>query len=91
MVAKAIAKKVKSNIRELEGVLNKIAAYTLLDPETFNMDKLHEILADLVEASPKKVLSIDSIIYEISKYYDIDPKIIKSNTRKQEFILISMA
>ena len=83
-----IAKKVKANIRELEGVLNKIAAYSMLSPEDFNMDKLHEILTDIVEVSPKKVLNIDTIIYEISKYYDIDPKIIKSNTRKQEFILI---
>ena len=49
---------------------------------------LNDIISDIEDSKPKKVLNIDTIIYEISKYYDIDPKIIKSNTRKQEFIMI---
>jgi len=83
-----IAKRVKANIRELEGVLNKIAALSLLSNEEITKEKIFEIISDLEESKPKKVLNIDTIIYEISKYYDIDPKIIKSNTRKQEFILV---
>lgn len=83
-----IAKKVKANIRELEGVLNKIVAYSTLTNKKVTKEMLSDIISDIEDSKPKKVLNIDTIIYEISKYYDIDPKIITSNTRKQEFISI---
>ena len=83
-----IAKRVKANIRELEGVLNKVIAYSSLSNKTVTKEMLLDIISEFEESKPKKVLNIDSIIYEIAKYYDLDPKIIKSNTRKQEYILI---
>lgn len=83
-----IAKKVKANIRELEGVLNKIVAYSTLTNEKITKEMLSDIISDLEDSKPNKVLNIDTIIYEIAKYYDIDPKIIKSNSRKSDIILI---
>ena len=34
------------------------------------------------------MIKADTIIYEVAKYYDIDPKIIKSSTRKKEISII---
>jgi len=83
-----IAKKVKDNIREIEGVLNKIIAYSTLSNEEINKDLLNKIISDIEEEKPNKVLNIDTIIYEVCKFYDVDPKIIKANSRKAEVILI---
>ena len=83
-----IAKKVKDNIREIEGVLNKIMAYTTLSNQKVTKDLLMNIISDIEDSKPNKVLNIDTVIYEVSKYYDIDPKTIKSNTRKAEIIMI---
>lgn len=83
-----IAKKVKENIREIEGVLNKIIAYSTLSEEKITKDLLNDIINDIEDSKPNKVLNMDTVIYEVCKYYDVDPKIVQSSTRKAEIILV---
>lgn len=87
-IVEIIAKKVKSNIRELEGVLNKIVAFSSLTGKTVTKETISDFVSDIEEVKSNKILNIDTIIYEISKYYDIDPKIIKSESRKKEIMII---
>lgn len=83
-----IAKKVKNNIREIEGVLNKIVAYSTLANEKITKDLLNTIISDIEDSKPNKVLNMDTIIYEVCKFYDVDPKTISTNSRKAEIIII---
>lgn len=80
-----IAEKVKANIRELEGVLIKIGAYSSLTDRKATKDMVSDIITEITGASkPKKAMNADTVIYEVAKYFDIDPKILKSSSRKKE-------
>ena len=84
-IVSMIAEKVKANIRELEGVLIKIGAYSSLTDKKATKEMVADIISEITgQSRPSKVMTVDTIIYEIAKYFDIDPKILKSSTRKKE-------
>ncbi len=74
------------NIRQLEGSLIKILAYTSykkIKPHKIKIDKVKEILADLIETR-KKPITLDLIQEEVAKYFKIGKNQIKEPTRKKE-------
>lgn len=80
-VAEFIAERVKSNIRQLEGVVKKIHAYQQfagLQPSLrVAQDSIREILSD---SEPAEV-TVDRIIEEVAKTYSISKEDIRSNKR----------
>lgn len=80
-VAEFIAERVKSNIRQLEGVVKKIHAYQQfagLQPSLrVAQDSIREILSD---SEPAEV-TVDRIIEEVAKTYSISKDDIRSNKR----------
>ncbi len=81
-----IAERVKSNIRELEGVLNRLNAYSQLTKTPITKEMVQEMIKDITETKINRVVNVDTIILETAKYFDIDPKELKSKTRKQEVV-----
>ena len=77
-----IAERIKSNIRELEGVLNRISAYSHLTNQKITKDMVIDVVNEISSQKKNKAMNIDTIIYEIAKYYDIDAKLLQSATRK---------
>lgn len=69
-VAFFIAKHVRSNIRELEGALNRILAYAKFHKENITVDSAKEALKDLLSAQNKQV-SIENIQKTVAEYYRI--------------------
>lgn len=76
-----IAKKIESNIRELEGALNRVAAYSSLTNRDINMDLAKEALKDFFSNSQPKAITIDVIKQVISEYYSIKHEDFKSSKR----------
>ncbi len=66
-----IALKVESNIRELEGVFNKIVAMASLTNSEITMALAEKAVGDL-ERSTDKVITIDYIQYAVANYYNLD-------------------
>ena len=66
-----IANKVESNIRELEGTLNKIVAMASLTNMPISMSLAERALGDL-QHSKEKVITVDYIQSVVAKYYNID-------------------
>ncbi len=66
-----IALKVESNIRELEGVFNKIVAMASLTNSEITMSLAERAVGDL-QHSAEKVITIDYIQYAVANYYNID-------------------
>jgi chromosomal replication initiator protein len=69
-VAFFIAKHVRSNIRELEGALNRIEAYARFHKRVITVELAKDALKDLLAAQNKQV-SIENIQKTVSDFYRI--------------------
>jgi len=65
-----IASKIKSNIRELEGSLLRVLAFTSLTGSPVNMEVAQEVLKDSLLEETKKI-TIDLIQKKTAEYYDV--------------------
>lgn len=70
-VMKYIATNVKSNIRELEGALTKIDAFSKLVKQDINVDLAAEALKDLISPNDKKEITADLIAQVVSDHFNI--------------------
>jgi len=69
-VAFQIAKKMRSNVRDLEGALNTLAARANLFGKTITMEFAQETLRDLLRAQ-SQVVSITNIQKTVAEYYQL--------------------
>jgi chromosomal replication initiator protein len=78
-----MASKTKSNVRELEGALVKLIAYSSLTGVAINLTMAQQVLRHLVHAQDRKV-TIDSIQKAVADRFGIKQSQLreKSNTRK---------
>ena len=79
-----IAKNVVSNIRDLEGALNRVAAYAKLSNADITMELAEKAVDDVVAGKPYRELSVDVILEAVADYYNISCDEIKSKRRTQK-------
>lgn len=78
-VIEFIAHRVRNNIRELEGSLNKVMAYAQLTGQPVNPDLVNSALADLVRKPDK--LTIEQVLKAVCDYYDVTMEALASASR----------
>ena len=78
-----IATKVSSNIRSLEGALNKIIAYTILNGKSPNIVEAEIAIRDFLTTTTNKKVSSKHILQMICEYYEISDAEIVSDKRNQ--------
>lgn len=78
-----IAEKVKSNIRELEGALIKVVAYSSLENKKITLALTKEVLKDLLLGGSKHI-SIESIQKTVADYFDIKTSDMKAKKRSKQ-------
>ena len=83
-----IAKRFKDNVREIEGVLNRLIAYSTLSNKEITKELVVSLIHDMVDSKPSKALNMDTVIYEVCKFYDIEPDSINTSSRKSEILTI---
>lgn len=77
-----IANKIKTNIRELEGALIRIAAFSSLTGRRANLELAEEILKDLIPASEDEAnITISQIQEVVAKHFSLDKKDMQSKKR----------
>ncbi len=76
-----IAKKIDSNIRELEGALVRVIAYSSLTNKEINMELTEEALKDFFSNSKPKMITVNLIKQVVSEYYSIKVEDFKSKKR----------
>lgn len=86
-VIKYIATNIKSNIRELEGALNKLMAFSNLEKREINVALAEEALKDIISPDEKKEITPQLIIDIVAEHFHIKPEDIKGNKRNSEIVL----
>ena len=76
-----IATKIKSNIRELEGALIRIVAYSSLTNREISSDLAIEALKDIISSKQSKQITIDIIQDTVANYYNLRIEDFKSQRR----------
>lgn len=79
-----IANNIQSNIRELEGALIKIVAYSSLTGKSITEELAEEALKDLVNTNKKKEITVDLIKDMVSKEFNIRIDDFDSKKRTRE-------
>jgi len=79
-VALYIASSIKSNVRELEGALIRLAAYASLSKKRIDLEFAQETLGAAI-TRPREVITVDSVIKAVASYYGLKPSDIKSERR----------
>ena len=82
-VAIFIASNIKSNIRELEGFLLRVIAYSSFTHREIDLEITKEVLKDFT-FDKKKNFTIQNILKTVASYYDIKVSDIKSKRRTRE-------
>lgn len=76
-----IATQIKSNIRELEGALIRIVAYSSLTNREINVDLAAEALKDIISSRNTRQITIELIQDIVSSYYSLKIEDFKSSRR----------
>ena len=86
-VAHYIASQVESNIRELEGFLVRICAYSSLTGREINLDLVKEVLRKLLKQNEKHDISIDEIIKIVAGKLNVKIADVKSHNKNKNMVL----
>ena len=82
-----IAKKIHSNIRELEGALIRIVAYSSLTNGEINEDLTNEALKDIISNSKPKLVTPAAIKDVVGQYYSIKLEDFNAKKRNKSIVL----
>ena len=79
-----LAKTITSNIRELEGALNKVFAFSNILGKKIDLEITKSVLKDLLKSNVKRI-TIDEIQNKVASYYNIKNEDLISSKRIRSF------
>ncbi|MCX5754042.1 MAG: chromosomal replication initiator protein DnaA [Candidatus Krumholzibacteria bacterium] len=80
-VIQLVAENAKSNIRELEGSLIKLLAYSSLTSREITADMARDVLADMVKNGAPKKIAVQTIQKAVAQHFDIPIDSLRAKTR----------
>ncbi len=81
-----IAENIKTNIRELEGALVRVIAFSIIEKKPITLEFAQEVLKDMV-VSVRKKLSLDDILREVAEEFGVTIADIKAKKRSKTYII----
>ena len=85
-IIKYIATNIKSNIRELEGALNKIIAFARLNKVDLTLSLAEEALKDVIYPNKPKEVNPPLILNMVAEHFNVKAEDITSKKRNAEFV-----
>lgn len=81
-----VADRVSSNIRELEGALIRVVAYSSLTRHSVDLDLARDVLKDIFPERSSRPISVSTIQREVCKYYSMTQAELVGNKRSQAIV-----
>jgi len=85
-VLEYIAQTVVTNIRELEGSLNRLMVYCQLNNTTPSLDKVKDLLSSIIFTPKKRGVSAKKIMEVVADFYNISMDDLVRQSRKKEYV-----
>ncbi|MGE4546729.1 MAG: chromosomal replication initiator protein DnaA [Desulfurella sp.] len=85
-IVEFLAKNFETNVREIEGVIVKINAYSSLFKQTINIEFVETILQDVIERK-QNTLNVENIQEVVAKHFNITKDMMLSGKRDKHIIL----
>lgn len=82
-----IASNITSNIRELEGALNKLIAFNNLEKKNITLEIAQHELRDLISPNDSGEITMDTIINVVTSHFNISEEEILSKGRSSNIVL----
>jgi chromosomal replication initiator protein len=80
-----IADNISQNVRELEGALNRVAAYSEFQKIPANLENTRKILDQLLESN-KKMVSVDDVFAHVCEHFQVSKEDLIKKGRKKEVV-----
>jgi len=84
-VADFIAQQVRSNIRELEGLLNRVIAFSSLTGKPISLELTRETLKDILPPEGRRI-EPNEVVRRVAHHYGLTVKEIKSKNNSQQVV-----
>ena len=85
-VIRYIATNIKSNIRELEGALNKLVALSNLEKREINISMAEEVLKDIISPNNKREVTPQVILDVVADHFGVSAADIVGGKRNSEIV-----
>ena len=86
-VIEFIARKVVSNIRELEGALNRIVAYASMGAMPISIELAQAVLSNVLYNPKKRQITPERIVKAVSEYYGVGLDALKGQKRDKAIVV----
>jgi chromosomal replication initiator protein len=86
-VIEFIARKVVSNIRELEGALNRIVAYASMGAMPISIELAQAVLSNVLYNPKKRQITPERIAKAVSEYYGVDLEALRGQKRDKAIVV----
>lgn len=86
-ITEFIAKNILSNIRDLEGALNRVFAYSRLSRKEISLELAKDALKDIIDSVDKPAITVDYIQKVVANYFNISTEDINGKKRSQNVVL----
>ena len=85
-IFKYIADNIKSNIRELEGALTKIVAFSRVSKSPIDINLAKDVLKDVISPEEDKEITPQLIIKTVAEHFNISPEDICSKKKSADIV-----
>jgi chromosomal replication initiator protein len=86
-VIEFVARKIVSNIRELEGALNRVVAYASMGALPITVDLAQAVLSNVMYNPKKRQVTTERIARAVSDYYGVQMDILKGAKRDKAIVV----
>ena len=76
-----LADNIKRNVRQLEGAVKKIKAFRDVEGAKLNVATAKRAIADIINDKQPLPMTIENVINEVSRTFNVNPQDIRSNKR----------
>ena len=86
-VVEFIARKIVSNIRELEGALNRIVAYASMGAQPISIELAQAVLSNVLYNPKKRQVTPERIAKAVSDYYGVGMEQLQGQKRERSIVV----